>query len=348
MVQKTTTLLAIESSCDETGVSVVRKNGEEIAVLSELIASQTNIHEATGGVVPEVAAKEHMQAIGPMIASAMEQASVTKEDIDGIAITVGPGLMPALVIGVQTARTLAFVWNKPIIPVHHIEGHIYSALLMSKNIGESFPSLALIVSGGHTMLIEIQQHLTYTILGQTRDDAAGEVFDKVARMLNLSYPGGPKVSGLATKGNPEAFAFPRPMTGSGDLDFSFSGLKTSVLYKLRELGDITEQQQADIAASFEAAVIDSLAGKLAMALENKEYKSILLAGGVAANAALRTRIQKDADMKNIPLYIAPQALCGDNATMIGQAGLYAYEAGRKKNWKDIDPIARVSIEDFSD
>ncbi|MEK7499001.1 MAG: tRNA (adenosine(37)-N6)-threonylcarbamoyltransferase complex transferase subunit TsaD, partial [Patescibacteria group bacterium] len=250
---KQITLLAIESSCDETGVSVIQKNGDDIQVLSELIASQS-IHEATGGVVPEVAAREHLQVIGPMIVSAMQKADVNKDSVQAIAVTVGPGLMPALAVGVQAARTLAFAWDKPIVPVHHIEGHIYSALLTPPNLpsgrggvaGNSsttynlpstlFPAIALIVSGGHTMLIEIEKHLTYKILGQTRDDAAGEVFDKVARMLELPYPGGPKVSELAKKGNTHAYEFPRPMMNSGDLDFSFSGLKTSVLYKLREIG----------------------------------------------------------------------------------------------------------------
>ncbi|MDA1169052.1 MAG: tRNA (adenosine(37)-N6)-threonylcarbamoyltransferase complex transferase subunit TsaD [bacterium] len=352
---KQITLLAIESSCDETGVSVVQKENGDIRVLSELIASQS-IHESTGGVVPEVAAREHLQVIGPMITNAMQQANVNKDSVHAIAITVGPGLMPALAVGVQAARTLAFAWNKPIVPVHHIEGHIYSALL-SREANEanaaneaisSMPALGLIVSGGHTMLIEIENHLTYKILGQTRDDAAGEVFDKVARMLQLSYPGGPKVSELAKRGNSEVFAFPRPMSNSHDLDFSFSGLKTSVLYKLQELGkDLSEQVRADIAASFELAVIDCLAGKLVNAMKKKKYGSVLLAGGVAANSALRSRIQKESDAHAVKLCVAPQALCGDNATMIGQAGLFAYEAGRKKNWQEVDAVARVSIESFS-
>jgi N6-L-threonylcarbamoyladenine synthase len=348
MSGKLVTLLAIESSCDETGVSVVQKNGDEITVLSELVASQASIHEATGGVVPDIAAREHMQVISPMIQSAIQKANVPTEDIDGIALTVGPGLMPALTVGVQAARTLALVWSVPIVPVHHIEGHIYSALLSSKDIAASFPALALIVSGGHTMLIAIEKHLTYTILGQTRDDAAGEVFDKVARMLKLPYPGGPKVSELAKQGNPKAYIFPRPMIRSKDLDFSYSGLKTSVLYQMREIGEsVTDQDRANVAASFEAAVVDSLAGKLVQALNSREYTSILLAGGVAANSALRARIQQEADAHSLPLYTAPQALCGDNATMIGQAGVYAYEAGRKKNWREVDAIARMSIESFS-
>lgn len=351
-MKEPTTLLAIESSCDETGVSVVRKKGDEIQVLSEFVTSQASIHEATGGVIPEVAAREHLNVIGPMITSAMKQAACVPQDIDAIAITVGPGLMPALAVGVQAARTLAYAWGKPIVPVHHLEGHIYSALLSKRESTTynlqptTFPALALIVSGGHTMLIEIPNHLTYKILGETLDDAAGEVFDKVARMLGLPYPGGPHVSRIASDGNPNAFAFPRPMINSGDLNFSYSGLKTAVLYQVREL-KVTERIRADVAASFQAAVVDCLASKLVQAMQGKEYKSILLAGGVAANPALRTRIQAEADKLNMPLLIAPASLCGDNATMIGQAGLFAYEAGRTKHWKDIDAIARISIESFS-
>ena len=263
---KSITLLAIESSCDETGVSVVRKEQENITVLSELIASQADIHKETGGVVPEVAAREHLVVIGPMIKSAMQKAEVTKDSIDGIAVTVGPGLMPALAVGVQAAKTLAYAWDKPIVPVHHIEGHIYSALLAGENpisyklkaISSTMPALGLVVSGGHTMLIEISGHLQYSVLGQTRDDAAGEVFDKVARMLQLPYPGGPSVSALAKKGNKEAFLFPRPMMHSGDLDFSYSGLKTAVLYQVQEIGsDSTDSDKANIAASFEEAAVRS-------------------------------------------------------------------------------------------
>lgn len=348
---KTSILLAIESSCDETGVSVVRKNGDAVEVVSELVASQANIHEATGGVIPEVAAREHLAVIGPMISSALEKGGVTPENIDAIAVTVGPGLMPALAVGVQTAKTLAFVWEKDIVPVHHIEGHMYSALLQGSDV---FPALGLIVSGGHTMLVEMENHLQYSILGQTRDDAAGEVFDKVARMLQLSYPGGPKVSALAQKGNGAAYAFPRPMMHSKDLDFSYSGLKTAVLYQVQELEKqpfdklrVPEQVRADIAASFEAAVVESLVAKLSQALQAEKYKSVLLAGGVAANKVLQRAVQDVAQKHGVQTYIAPQALCGDNATMIGQAGVYAYEAGRTKNWRDIDAIARVPIEEFS-
>ncbi len=347
MSQNKITVLAIESSCDDTGVAVVQKDGEDVQVLSALVTSQTDIHERTGGVIPEAAAREHMNVIGPMIASALNNAELDADSIDAIAVTIGPGLMPSLAIGVQAAKTLAFAWNKQIIPVHHIEGHVYSALLESKE-KNIFPALALIVSGGHTMLVEVPDHLTYKVLGETRDDAVGEVFDKVARMLGLAYPGGPKVSNLAQQGDAHAYNFPRPMMHSGDLDFSYSGLKTSVLYQVRDIGDtMTDQQRANIAASFQEAVIDSIISKLARALGQKKYASLLLAGGVAGNTVLRERMAQEAAAHELPVYVAPRELCGDNATMIGQVGVYAYEAGRLKPWKDIDAIARISIEEFN-
>ena len=377
-MSKTTTILAIETSCDETGVAVLRHVAHErhgthaqsvISVLAEGLASQMDIHAKTGGVVPEVAAREHVSVIRPLIEDVLERSGVQGEELDVVAVTIGPGLMPALSVGVQAARTLAYAWGKPLVPVHHIEGHVYSALLQSAEgnsksetrnskqlritnyelpITSVFPSLALIVSGGHTMLIRIEGHLQYKVIGTTRDDAVGEVFDKVARMLELPYPGGPHVSKLAEQGDPVAFDFPRPMLTSGNLDFSYSGLKTAVLYALRDVPENErEQRKADLAASFQEAVVDSLAKKVRIAVEQEEYKTLLLAGGVAANKLLRERMAKLAEEVGIELRIAPLALCGDNAVMIGQVGLLALEAGRTKNWRDIDAIARVSIEEFS-
>jgi len=337
------TILAIETSCDETGVAILQKEGGDITVLSDVIASQIDIHKETGGVIPEVAAREHSQVIRPLIEKVMKEAKTTKEDIDAIAVTVGPGLMPALSVGVTAARTLSYAWDKKVIPVHHIEGHIYAAL-PKENI---FPALALIVSGGHTLLIEVTGHLQYKVIGTTKDDAVGEVFDKVARMLSLPYPGGPQISKIAEHGDSAAFNFPRPMLKSGDLNFSYSGLKTSVLYQIRELGELTDKQKADIAASFQAAVIDSLLAKVTTALKQKPYSTLLLSGGVAANTELRKSLTKLADQENIQLSISPTELCGDNAIMIGQIGLYALEAGRTKKWPSVDAIARVSIEEFS-
>ncbi len=360
-------ILAIETSCDETGVAVMQKEGENISVLADAIASQIDIHKETGGVIPEVAAREHSQVIRPLIEKVMREADVTKDNIDAIAITVGPGLMPALSVGVTAARTLAYAWGKPVVPVHHIEGHVYSALLNTESRmqnqelshgdtqnskfkipnSDAFPVLTLIVSGGHTLLIEVKNHLQYKIIGTTKDDAVGEAFDKVARMLELPYPGGPEISRLAEEGNSAAYDFPRPMLDSGDLDFSYSGLKTSVLYQIRELGELTNQQKKDIAASFQQAIIDSLLAKVKTALEKSTYQTLLLSGGVAANEALRTALEQLAQEQSITLNISPVELCGDNAVMIGQVGLQALEAGRTKKWPSIDAIARVSIEEFS-
>jgi len=354
MSEKRITVLAIETSCDENGVAVMSKEGNTIKVLSQAVASQIDTHKKTGGVVPEVAAREHVTVIRPMIETALKQSGITGPELDAITVTTGPGLMPALSVGVTAARTLAYVWQKPVVPVHHIEGHIYSALVdqISDNgyslSDKHFPSLALIVSGGHTLLIKIAGHLNYEIIGSTRDDAAGEVFDKVARMLELPYPGGPQISKLAVAGNAAAFDFPRPMIDSGDLDFSFSGLKTAVLYTLRDIGeDISEKKKADIAASFQEAVVDTLANKVKQALSLGDYEAILLAGGVAANISLRQRLQQVADENRLLLKTAPLALCGDNAVMIGQAGLVALEAGRTIAWQEVEPVARPKLSEYA-
>lgn len=350
------TLLAIETSCDETGVAVVRKTGETIEVLSEAVASQVDIHALTKGVVPEVAAREHVAVIRPLIHDVLTKSGVKPDELSGIAITVGPGLQPALAVGVTAARTLSLAWNKPLVPVHHLEGHIYSALLaphpnplLGKGEGAEgiFPALALIVSGGHTMLINITGHLQYEVIGSTRDDAAGEAFDKVARLLDLPYPGGPALSKLAQQGRRDAFNFPRPMLNSGDLDFSFSGLKTAVLYALRDIPeDKRAAAKANIAASFEQAVVDTLVIKTKQAIAIHRPAVILLAGGVAANALLREQLQELADTTGVPLRIAPLKLCGDNATMIGQVGVFAYEQDRQLSWTEIDAFARLNISDF--
>jgi N6-L-threonylcarbamoyladenine synthase len=356
---RNTTTLAIETSCDETAVAVLRKEGNTIHVLASAVASQVDIHKQTGGVIPEAAAREHVTVITPLLKHVLEDAEQTEETIDTISVTVGPGLQPALSVGVTAARSLSFVWGRPRVPVHHIEGHVYSALLQLTDQQlttfemplESFPALALIVSGGHTMLIEVEDHLRYRVIGTTRDDAVGEVFDKVARMIGLPYPGGPQVSKLAEQGNPAAFSFPRPMLDSGDLDFSYSGLKTAVLYTIRDITKANpeglEAAKPDIAASFQQAVIDSVVKKVEMAVEKKRYQTVLLAGGVAANAALRKQLADALTEKHVQLRIAPLPLCGDNAVMIGQVGLYAHDAGRTAQWRDIDALARIPIETFS-
>ena len=343
-------ILAIETSCDETGIAILEgAAGALPRVLSQSVSSQVNIHALTGGVVPEIAAREHLGAITPMIRENMRQSGLEPANIDAIAVTVGPGLIPALTVGVMTARTLAFAWKKPVVPVHHLEGHIYSALLSADKPPEDFfPALALIVSGGHTLLIQISGHLTYKIIGSTLDDAAGEAFDKVARLLDLPYPGGPVLSKLATSGDPAAFAFPRPMLHADNLNFSFSGLKTAVLYTLRDFkGELTPKVKANIAASFQQAVVDVLAAKTVSAFNQYSAKALLLAGGVAANQALRSRLQQESVALGAKLLVAPLHLCGDNAVMIGQAGLYALAAKRTQNWQSLDAFARLSIEQYS-
>lgn len=356
------TILAIETSCDETGLAVVQKDHGEIKVLSQVVASQVDIHAETGGVIPEVAAREHVKVLRPLLQKILKEASLDKGrlggiSLDAIAVTVGPGLIPALAVGVQAARTLVYTWHKPIISVHHIEGHLYSALLQPLQPTtyslppNSFPALALIVSGGHTMLIEMQNHLQYRVLGETRDDAAGEAFDKVARLLDLPYPGGPAISQLAERGNPEAFNFPRPMIHSRDLDFSFSGLKTAVYYALRNSsldkgrpGGISSE---DVAASFQQAVVDTLVAKTLQAYKKVQPRVVLLAGGVAANTLLRRQLQTVIESHGGRLRVAPLSLCGDNAVMIGQVGLFAFAAGRTLSWQTLEAKARIDIETFT-
>lgn len=357
--------LAIETSCDETAVAIIQHSQDTISVLSQAVASQIDIHAITGGVVPEVAAREHVAVLPSLIKTILEQSQLSPASLDAIAVTVGPGLMPALVIGVTAAQTLAYTWKKPIIPIHHLEGHIASALYSAEENPKSktqcphkftipdskqvFPALALIVSGGHTMLIQLNDHLQYNVLGTTRDDAAGEAFDKVARLLNMPYPGGPAISQAAVSGNPLAYPFTRPMLRSGDLDFSFSGLKTEVLYKVRELSK--DQPVAsiinDIAASFQAAVVDSLLAKTSAAIKQARPRTLLLAGGVAANTKLRESFTDLAAQTGMPLRIAPLSLCSDNAVMIGLPAVFAYQAGRLADWSDIDASARPDLSAFS-
>lgn len=350
-------ILAIETSCDETALAVVRKHQNTIEVLASAVASQVDIHALTGGVVPEVAAREHVTVLRPLLQRVIEKSNFQPQDFSGIAVTVGPGLPPALAVGVTAARTLSFAWRKPVIPVHHIEGHIYSALLpvvsntRNENTAfhipaskEIFPALALIVSGGHTLLIHIADHLRYTVLGSTRDDAAGEAFDKAARMLGLSYPGGPALSRLAQQGNPAAYDFPRPMTKEDNLDFSFSGLKTALYYTIRNLSEEKlATVKADLAASFEQAIVDTLLRKVSVALSRTPARLLVLAGGVAANHKLRTRVTELASQHALHLRIAPLSLCGDNAIMIGLVGTFAHTVGRLQTWEHVDFHTRMSI-----
>jgi N6-L-threonylcarbamoyladenine synthase len=322
-------ILAIETSCDETAVAVCVGHGQSVGVETSLVRSQIDIHQAYGGVVPEVAAREHLEMMMPMLMRAVRHDG---EGIDAIAVTYGPGLAPALRIGVEAAKTLAWAWKKPLIPVCHLEGHIYANWIQKIEVVGSrpegvipqFPVLALIVSGGHTELVLMREHGVFERLGETLDDAAGEAFDKVAKMLGLPYPGGPAVDRLATQGNPHAFAFPRAMLDRDDGMFSFSGLKTSVLYELRRQEErlADDAFRADIAASFQEAVVDVLVQKTMRAAGTYQPASIVLAGGVAANAALRHRLQDAAANIGTPVFLPDFAYSLDNAAMIGAAGYF--------------------------
>jgi N6-L-threonylcarbamoyladenine synthase len=320
------TILGIETSCDETAIAIVR---EGRFVIAQRIASQADIHQKYGGVIPEIAARNHVTAMLPLLNETLAQAKMTKNDIDAIAVTVGPGLVTALMVGVDTAKSLAWAWNKPIIPVNHIKGHIY-ANQIQEIAGESikdaadfiFPSICLTVSGGHTEIVLVESHEKLTRIGHTVDDAAGEAFDKVANILNLGYPGGPLVSNMAEKGDVHAFAFPRPMSGRASYEMSFSGLKTAVKRLIETEHITTDKQIADVCASFEQAVVDVLVEKTMAAAKHHNVKRVMLSGGVAANKRLRTQLSKEARQAGMAFTVPPIELCTDNAVMIAVAAWF--------------------------
>ncbi|MBC1975007.1 tRNA (adenosine(37)-N6)-threonylcarbamoyltransferase complex transferase subunit TsaD [Listeria booriae] len=322
-MKKETLILGIESSCDETAVSVVR-NGKEM--LSNVVASQIESHKRFGGVVPEIASRHHVEQITIVLEEALEQAGVTMADIDAIAVTEGPGLVGALLIGVNAAKTLAFIHNKPLIGVHHIAGHIYANRFETEM---QFPLLSLVVSGGHTELVIMREHGRFDIIGETRDDAAGEAYDKVARTLGLTYPGGVQIDKLAATGE-DSFHFPRAMMDDASYDFSFSGLKSSFINTVHNLRQKEMAlNEADLAASFQASVVDVLVAKTIRAAKEYDVKQLFLAGGVAANRGLRERLteQVASELPDVTLIIPPLSLCGDNAAMIAAAGTIMYEQG---------------------
>lgn len=314
-------LLAIESSCDETAVAIIRREDSDVSLLASLISSQIEIHREFGGVVPEVACRNHAQRIRPLVEKALVEAGVTLDDIDTFAATRGPGLASSLLVGLAYAKGLAAATGKPFYGVNHMEGHLLSPFLTA---GTITPHLGLIVSGGHTLLIDVQGFGGYRILGRTIDDAAGEAFDKVGRMLNLPYPGGPEIEKHAREGNPKAFHFPRAALKDAPLNFSFSGLKTAVLYQLQKLEN-RETHLADVCASFQEAVIDSLVKKTIRAAHESDHDTITLSGGVACNKALQNALQAAAQTEGIELLLTPPALTTDNAGMIAFAGLLASE-----------------------
>lgn len=329
-------ILGIESSCDETAAAVV-KNGREI--LSNVINTQISLHKKFGGVVPEVASRRHIETIDDVIDCALNEANMTFDDIDAIAVTYGPGLIGALLVGVSSAKALAYALNKPLVPVHHIKGHISANFAAHPNLEPPF--ICLVASGGHSHIVEVKDYTHFEIMGRTRDDAAGEAFDKIARVLGLGYPGGPLIDKLAREGNADAVHFPRVKMDGASLDFSFSGVKTAVinyLHKLEQNGE--EYSKADIAASFQAAVTDVLCEHTVEAALKKNMKTIALAGGVASNSALREKMTERAKEHGIDVIYPPPVLCTDNAAMIACAGYYGY---LEKNFADMTLNAVASL-----
>ena len=331
-------ILAIESSCDETAAAVV-KNGRE--VLSNVINTQIAIHTEYGGVVPEIASRKHIENINPVIRKALEDAGVTLDDIDAIGVTYGPGLVGALLVGVAEAKAIAFAKNKPLVGVHHIEGHISANYVENKELEPPF--VALVVSGGHTHLVKVNDYGEYEIVGKTRDDAAGEAFDKVARAIGLGYPGGPKIDKLAKEGNPDAIEFPRAHVDDAPYDFSFSGIKSAVLNYINSANmQGKEINRADVAASFQKAVVDALVSRAVRLAKECGMEKLAIAGGVASNSALRAAIQEECAKNNIGFYSPSPILCTDNAAMIGAAAYYEYIKGVRHGY-DLNAIPNLKL-----
>ncbi len=321
-------ILAIESSCDETAAAVV-VNGRR--VLSNVIYSQIDLHTLYGGVVPEIASRKHIEKINQVIEAALKEAALSLHDIDAIAVTYGPGLVGALLVGVAEAKAIAYALNKPLVGVHHIEGHISANYIENPDLEPPF--MCLVVSGGHTHLVRVVDYGKYEILGRTRDDAAGEAFDKVARAIGLGYPGGPKIEKKAHEGDPFAIQFPKPKVGGEEFDFSFSGLKSAVLNYLNgcEMKGI-EINTADVAASFQQSVIDVLVGNAMKAIDKYGTDKFAIAGGVASNQTLKSAFEEACKKKGVEFYHPSPILCTDNAAMIGAAGYYEYMAGVRSDW----------------
>ncbi len=319
-------VLGIETSCDETGVAIY---DEEKGLVAERLYSQIALHKDYGGVIPELASRDHVQKLLPLIDEVLQETQLGSTDIDMIAYTQGPGLVGALMVGAATAKSLAFAWGVPAIGIHHMEGHLLAPLL--EDNPPNFPFVALLVSGGHTQLIYAKALGDYSLLGDTLDDAAGEAFDKTAKLLGLSYPGGPAVAEIATEGHADRFSFPRPMVNRPGLDFSFSGLKTFTLTTAQSINDLTFQDKADIAAGFEAAVVDTLAIKCRRALIQADCKQLVIAGGVSANRQLRVGLKKMVKKMQAKLFLAKPALCTDNGAMIAFAGFSRLKAGIAKS-----------------
>ena len=323
-----TLILAIESSCDETAASVV-KNGR--TVLSNVISSQIELHKLYGGVVPEIASRKHIEKINQVIEEALTEANVTLDDLDAIGVTYGPGLVGALLVGVAEAKAIAYAKNLPLVGVHHIEGHVSANYI--ENLDLEPPFLCLIVSGGHTHLVIVKDYGEFEILGRTRDDAAGEAFDKVARAIGLGYPGGPKIDKLSKEGNAEAIVFPKGKVGDCPYDFSFSGVKSAVLNHINQAQMKGEEiNRADLAASFQKSVVDVLVEHTMLAAKDYGMDKIAIAGGVASNGTLRGAMQAACEKNGYKFYHPSPIFCTDNAAMIGVAAYYEYQKGTRHGW----------------
>lgn len=331
-------ILAIESSCDETAAAVVR-NGRE--VLSNVINTQIAIHTEYGGVVPEIASRKHIENINAVVKMALSDAGVTLDDITAIGVTYGPGLVGALLVGVAEAKAIAFARSKPLVGVHHIEGHISANYVENKELEPPFVSL--VVSGGHTHLVKVNDYGEYEIVGKTRDDAAGEAFDKVARAIGLGYPGGPKIDKLAKEGNPDAIEFPRAHVDDAPYDFSFSGIKSAVLNYINSANMHGEEiNRADVAASFQKAVVDALVSRAVRLTKESGMDKLAIAGGVASNSALREAVKRECEKNNIRFFSPSPKLCTDNAAMIGAAAYYEYIKGVRHGY-DLNAVPNLKL-----
>ena len=336
--EQTIKILAIESSCDETAAAVV-VNGRDMR--SNVISSQIALHTLYGGVVPEIASRKHIEKINQVIAQALSDADMTLQDMDAIGVTYGPGLVGALLVGVAEAKAISYAANIPLVGVHHIEGHISANYIENPDLKPPF--LCLVVSGGHTHLVKVTDYGTYEILGRTRDDSAGEAFDKVARAIGLGYPGGPKIDKLAKEGNPDAIEFPRAKIGENPYDFSFSGLKSAVLNYLNGCQMKGEEiNQADVAASFQKAVVDVLVSHSLHAVKAYGLNKFAIAGGVASNSSLRAAFEEECGKRNIAFYHPSPIFCTDNAAMIGVAGYYEYIKGVRSGY-DLNAVPNLKL-----
>lgn len=336
--EKDILILAIETSCDETAAAVV-KNGREVC--SNVISSQIELHKLYGGVVPEIASRKHIEKINPVIEEALREAGVTLKDIDAVGVTYGPGLVGALLVGVSEAKAISYAGGLPLVGVHHIEGHIAANFIEHKELEPPFP--CLVVSGGHTHLVIVEDYGKFRILGRTRDDAAGEAFDKVARAIGLGYPGGPKIDRIAKEGNPEAILFPRAHVADAPYDFSFSGMKSAVLNYLNGCSmKGMEVSQADVAASFQKAVVDVLVERAMLAVQEYGFERLAMAGGVASNSALRAAMKQACEKRGVKLYYPSPVLCTDNAAMIGAAAYYEYKNGTRSGL-DLNAVPNLKL-----